>query len=168
MSRVFIGVGSNINPEANLTQSLRRLSLRVSLRAISTVYRTPPEGGREQPAYLNCVAEAHTALSPAELKLGVLRRIESELGRTRGPDPYASRPCDLDLLLYGDLALSTDEVTVPDPHLTERPYLIAAILELAPDARLPGGVPLAGAPPEALVPLSELTSRLRKEILYGG
>jgi len=171
MPRVFIGIGSNVNPEANLRKSLWRLSLRVRLLAVSTVYRTRPEGGRPQPDYLDCVAEAETALSPAQLKHGVLHRIENELGRTRGSDSYASRTCDLDLLLYGDTALRTAEVIVPDPNLTERPYLVAGVLELAPDATLPGGLPLARAaralPLETLAPVPQLTSRLRKEILNG-
>ncbi len=124
-----------------------------------------------QEDYLDCVAEAETALSPEELTRGVLRRIEGELGRVRGPDPYASRTCDLDLLLYGDIAVHTGNVTVPDPHLMERQYLMAGVLELAPDVALPGGAPLArtalALAPEMLAPLPQLTSRLRKEILNG-
>jgi GTP cyclohydrolase I len=162
-------VGSNIDPEANVERCLLLLSRRVRIRGLSTVYQTPAEGGREQPSYLNCVVEAETGLPPARLKREVLRAIEGELGRTRGDDPYASRPCDLDILLYDELALRTPEVSIPDPHLLERPYLGRAVLELAPEVKLPGGQPLRhairGWGAMALVPLPELTARLRKEIV---
>ncbi len=187
MARVFIGVGSNIDPEANVPRSLFLLRRRVRLRAVSTVYRTRPEGGEEQPPYYNCVVEAETEIPPAELKRTVLRPIEAQLGRTRGPDPYAARTCDLDLLLYDDLVLRAEGLIIPDEHLTERPYLVEAVLELAPRMVVPGaGVPLAqaaqaaaktpraraaewagateAAAPAPLVPLREFTERLRKEI----
>ncbi len=177
MPRVFIGVGSNIDPQANVERSLLLLARRVRICGLSTVYLTSPEGGRQQPPYFNCVVEVETELPPARLKVEVLRSIEQELGRTRGPDPYASRPCDLDILLYDELAQRTREVTIPDPHLLKRPYLIRGILELAPGILLPDGTPLAQAavtrgeapaggrsvvPP---VPLLELTGRMRKEIV---
>ena len=169
MPRVFISVGSNIDPEANVARSLHLLARRVRLRSISTVYLTMPEGAREQARYYNCVVEAESELPPAQLKLEVLRPIELELGRARGADPYASRPCDLDILLYDELVLRTEEVTIPDPHLTERPYLLRAVLELAPGLILPGtGMALAEAAPSAvqtpLVALRKYSSRLRKEI----
>ncbi len=171
MLRVFIGIGSNIDPETNLIRSVRLLAGRLRVRGVSTVYRTRPEGGRRQEPYLNCVVEAETDLPPAELKGTVLAGIERELGRTRDADRWSPRTCDLDLLLYGDLLLHEKGITTPHPDLTDRPYLARAVLELAPGLVLPGtGAPLAEHPRvramerEPLGALPGLTGRLRKEI----
>ena len=170
MPRAFIGVGSNIDPERNIAQSLRLLGKKTRLIGVSTVSLTEPEGGRrEQPSYFNCVAAIETDLPPAELKREVLRRIEEQLGRSRGGDRFSARTCDLDLLLYGDTAVHTQEMTLPDPHLTDRPYLVQGLLELEPDLVLPGSrLKLAETPPVAarapLKTLYEYSTQLKKEI----
>jgi 2-amino-4-hydroxy-6-hydroxymethyldihydropteridine diphosphokinase len=172
MVRAFVSVGSNIDPEKNTSRALMALSRDVRIIEVSTVYLTEPVDRPEQPPYYNCVLEIETDLAPLDLKLGVLRRIEAELGRTRGNDAYASRPIDLDLLLYGDLVMTTNTLTLPDPDIVHRSFLAIPLHELAPELVLPGSrlavdrVAAAFAR-KAMTPLATYTERLRKEIIHG-
>ncbi|MHC4605580.1 MAG: 2-amino-4-hydroxy-6-hydroxymethyldihydropteridine diphosphokinase, partial [Planctomycetota bacterium] len=80
-SRVFVGVGSNIEPAWHAAEALRRLDSSVGVIAVSTFYRTAPLGRPEQRAFLNGVCEIGASVPPRKLKFEVLRGIEEELGR---------------------------------------------------------------------------------------
>ena len=167
MAQVFIGLGSNINPARNVARALRQLALHGRILGVSTVYRTPPEGRPEQPWYFNCVVALETTKTPLELKQDALRRIERELGRVRSADRYAARTIDLDLLLYDDLVVERDDLTLPDPHVFQRAYLAHGVYELAPELALPGsGRPIASVaaalPIDRMEPLAGFTARLRR------
>lgn len=170
MSRVFIGVGSNIEPRENIRKALELLSREVKILGISTFYRTPPDGHQDQPSFYNGVIEAETNILPAKLKRQILRQIETKLGRRRNEDKYASRTIDLDVLVYDDLTIATDEITVPDPLIAERSFLVIPLCELAPDLQLPGtdcsirdaAIKFAQ---HNMEPLPEFTEELRKDIL---
>ena len=121
--------------------------------------------------FYNCVVEIETGLAPRDLKFRLLRRIESELGRTRGSDKFAARTIDLDLILYDDLVMTDDDLTLPDPDITLRPFLAVPLQELAPELVLPGsGVRISAAvrtqPRSGMAPLENYTERLRKDILH--
>ena len=75
--------------------------------------------------------------SARTLKFGILRDIETELGRTRGADRYAARPIDLDLAVYGDAAIDEPDLRIPDPDIRERPFVAVPLLELAPNLVMP-------------------------------
>lgn len=169
MARVFVGVGSNLRPEENVREALRLLAREVRLAAVSTVYRTPALDRPHQPLFYNCAVEIETEMPPEELKRSVLRRIEQELGRVRGEDKYAPRTVDLDLLVYGDLVASSDDVVIPDPEIARRPFVAIPLAELAPDLELPGaGRRLREIAAElascGLEPLADYTAALRREI----
>ena len=171
MARVFVGVGSNIDPARNVARAVRRLAEYGHFGGISTVYRTPPEGRSGQPWYFNCVVALETATPPVEFRRDVLRCIERELGRVRTEDNYAARPIDLDLLLYDDLVIERDDLTLPDPHMLLRPFLAQGLYELAPELKLPGSDRSIAAVAAALSgkgmePLPAFTERLRR--LCGG
>jgi 2-amino-4-hydroxy-6-hydroxymethyldihydropteridine diphosphokinase len=138
MARAFVSIGSNIEPEANIEEALRRLARRVDVMGVSTFYRSEPVGPPGQPPFLNGVVEVRTELPPRELKFAALRRIERELGRVRTADRYAPRPIDLDLLIYDECVTASRELTLPDPDITSRPFLAVPLGELAPDLVLPG------------------------------
>ncbi len=171
MTRAFIGMGSNIDPDRNLQEALRMLASRVRVLTISTVLETEPLGRPEQPRYYNCIAVIETALSPHELKLNVLRDIENRLGRVRGEDKNAARTIDLDLLLYGDLVVHEAGLELPDPDIPKRPFLARALAELAPDLILPGsGVAIAeivrGLTSTGMKPLASYTALLKGELTH--
>lgn len=168
--RVYIGVGSNIRPRRNIGRAMRRLARLAAVTASSTFYRTEPEAYRKQARYLNGVWEVETDLRPKELKQ-VFREIEASLGRRRSGDKYASRPIDLDILIYGDLVIDNDELTLPDPHIESRAFVSLPLLELAPELVLPGsGTPIreiaAAAEKGSMEPDSKLTHRLRRSLKH--
>jgi 2-amino-4-hydroxy-6-hydroxymethyldihydropteridine diphosphokinase len=170
MARAFIGIGSNIDPEKNIRQALRRLTQAARLTAISMFYREPALGRPDDPAFYNGVVAIETDLPPLRLKQDLLRRIEADLGRRRTSDKYASRPIDLDLLLYDDCVLSNNELTLPDPDILERAFVAIPLCELAPDLLLPGsGLPIgrvaARFAVEDMECLPEYTRLLRNELL---
>lgn len=172
MARAFIAVGSNINPAENVRKALGLLARQTKLAGISTVYRTAPLGRPEQPHYYNCVVEIETGIAPADLKQKLLRPIEEALGRVRFADKFASRTIDLDLIVYGDLSLDTDEIKLPDPQILERPFLALPLSELAPDLVLAGfNLPLrevaATIPQDGMEPLADYTGLLRNDLRHG-
>ncbi len=171
MVRAFVSVGSNIEPEKNMRSALRQLGELVTIRAVSTVYLTDPIGPTRQFPYYNCVLDVETDLAPLDLKLNVLRTIETALGRTRTSDKYAPRTIDLDLILYDEVVMTSDELVLPDPDILQRPFLAASVQELAPGLVLPGsGLSISAAAArmsyETVKPLEGYTKRIRKEILH--
>ncbi|MCF6287505.1 MAG: 2-amino-4-hydroxy-6-hydroxymethyldihydropteridine diphosphokinase, partial [Candidatus Hydrogenedentes bacterium] len=128
----------NVDPEKNIVAALEILRGQVSIEALSIFYRTAAIGRPEQPDYLNGVAKIRTPLEPVALKTTVLRPIEAQLGRQKTADRYAARCIDLDILLWGEAILDNEEQTIPDPDITERPFLGAGLLDLDPDIVLPG------------------------------
>jgi 2-amino-4-hydroxy-6-hydroxymethyldihydropteridine diphosphokinase len=168
MSRAYLAVGSNLDPEDHVRRALRLLREAVSVTAISTFYRTPPRGRPEQPDFLNGVVEVETDLPPRELRAG-LREIEARLGRVRTADKFAARTIDLDLIVYANVK---DELDLPDPEIAERNFLAVPLAELAPELRLPGRgetlAELAAALPRAgLTPQPAYTRELREELAHG-
>ncbi len=172
MVRAFIGVGSNIDPERNVRESIVLLAAQIRVTGISTVYRTAPEDRPEQPSYYNCVVAVETEANPWALKDQILRPTEETLGRKRSADKYAPRTIDLDLIVYDDLALSTWDLILPDPQILRRPFLAFPLQELAPGLTLPGlGLHIeevtAALSPEGMERLENYTELLRREILHG-
>lgn len=169
MPRAYIALGSNISPAQNVRAALHCLAGKARLSGLSMVYVTTPLGRPEQPPYYNCVAEIETAWQPLEIKHGVLLPIENSLGRKRTADKYAARTIDLDLLLYGDLVMDADGIRLPDPDITERPFLAIPLFELTPNMVLPGSKrPIAevaaSLPRGGMAPLEEYACLLRKEL----
>jgi len=166
---VFVGVGSNIEPEANVPRALERLAQQVRLRAVSTFYRVEPLGRPEQPRYLNGVIRLGTDRDAHALKRAVLGATETELGRVRTEDAYAARTIDLDILLFDDAIIRDAELRIPDPDIRRRVFVAAPLLELAPDLVLPDtGEPVATADclkdRAALVPVQDFTDALRERL----
>lgn len=99
--------------------------------AVSPVYETDPVGGPEQDAYYNIVVELDTDRTPAEL-LELCRELEQAAGRVRRIR-WGPRTLDVDVLLVGDQTVDTDDLTVPHPRMTQRNFVMAPLLDLAPE-----------------------------------
>jgi 2-amino-4-hydroxy-6-hydroxymethyldihydropteridine diphosphokinase len=137
-TRTFIGIGGNLgDARATVEDALRRLALLpdTTLSAQSRLYRTAPvdAGGDD---YVNAVARLDTLLTPHAL-LAALQTIELAHGRER-PYRNAPRTLDLDILSYGDLQLADDVLTLPHPRMALRAFVLVPLLEIAPDAIIPG------------------------------
>ncbi len=138
--RAFVGLGSNLDdPRAQLRRALQALTEipETQLAAYSSLYRSAPLGGLDQPDYLNAVAALDTRLSAAAL-LAAMQAIEHRQGRVRDAQRWQSRTLDLDLLLYGKLQLQDAVLTVPHPGLSERAFVLYPLQEIAPDLVIPG------------------------------
>lgn len=159
----FVVIGSNVEPETRLQQAVRLLAERVTVRAVSRVYETPPMAGAHQPVFLDAAALIETSLPPVVLKLEVLRPIEAQLGRDRSQDSAGLYPIDLDLVLYGRLILDdpANRLTLPDPDTLTQPHVALTLADLAPDFVHPTAqrtlaeiaAPFVGTPGVRLYPL---------------
>lgn len=172
MARAFIGIGSNIDPAENVQAAIRSLAQKTHLVGISMVYCTDALDRPEQPPYYNCVVEIETEAPPTEVKHGILRTIENNLGRKRTEDKYAPRTIDLDLIVYGDLTIDAEGIKLPDPEILERPFLAIPLFELAPDMVLAGyglriGEIAAKLPQDGMKPLKDYVKLLREEMSRG-
>ncbi len=165
----FIGVGSNIKPERNITDALERLSKHVDITGISSFYKTTPILRKNQDDYLNGVWQINSSMPPRELKFGVLRTIEKELHRNRESDKYASRTIDLDILLYGEMVVHEDNLTIPDPDIFKRSFIAFPLSELNPDLIMPDTKKplidiLSALSRENMIPDITFTESLRKMV----
>jgi 2-amino-4-hydroxy-6-hydroxymethyldihydropteridine diphosphokinase len=131
--RAFVGLGANLGDRrASIVAALSRLDREPGVAVVrrTALIETAPWGVADQPPFLNAVAELRTALEPLDL-LALLKRIESELGRTAGPR-WGPREIDLDILLYGELAIDLPTLSVPHPRIGARPFVLSQLLELDP------------------------------------
>jgi 2-amino-4-hydroxy-6-hydroxymethyldihydropteridine diphosphokinase len=134
----FIGIGANLgDARANALDAVERLRRvpGVMVTAVSSLYRTAPIDSSGDD-YINAVARVDTSLD-AQALLQALFAIEQEHGRER-PYRNAPRTLDLDLLLYGAAVIDTPALAVPHPRMTQRAFVLAPLLEIAPDAVVPG------------------------------
>jgi 2-amino-4-hydroxy-6-hydroxymethyldihydropteridine diphosphokinase len=140
VTRAFVGLGSNLGDRlAQLGAAVAALDATPGIRvvAVSRAYESEPWGVADQPAFANAVAALDVELAPREL-LAVCKRIEAELGRVAGVR-FGPRALDIDVLLFGEEAIDSPELTVPHPRLLERDFVVTPLLEIAPDVRLPDG-----------------------------
>jgi 2-amino-4-hydroxy-6-hydroxymethyldihydropteridine diphosphokinase len=143
----YLGLGSNVGErESHLRAAIALLRQRgVAVEAISSTYETEPVGEvLDQADFLNAAIRVRTELEPEAL-LDVCKEIEVERGRVLDAPRHSPRPLDVDLLLLGDIELSTERLTLPHPEVTSRRFVLAPLLELDPELTLPDGTRLADA-----------------------
>jgi 2-amino-4-hydroxy-6-hydroxymethyldihydropteridine diphosphokinase len=167
MADIYVALGSNIEPETNIFFAVAELMTVFSLHSVSTVYRTAPLRNMEQPDYYNLVLRGRSHLAPRELKFSHFRRIETSLGRVRTADKFESRTIDIDLVLYGQECIETDDLRIPDPDIRERPFLAHCIYELNPAlevscASLNMESLARTMPRKGMTPLPAFTEKLRQ------
>jgi 2-amino-4-hydroxy-6-hydroxymethyldihydropteridine diphosphokinase len=143
----YLGLGSNVGDSSgHLRAAIELLEERgVEVEAVSSTYVTEPVGEiLDQPDFLNAAIRIRTDLEPEEL-LDVCKAVEAERGRAFDLPRHSPRPLDVDLLLLGDLELSTDRLTLPHREVSSRRFVLAPLLELDPELALPDGTRLADA-----------------------
>lgn len=143
--RAYISLGSNLGDgPARLAAARSAVAALPGVRvaAESSVYRTEPQGRKEQPWFVNQVLglECDPDLT-ADALLEALLDIEIRLGRVRDPaDRFGPRAIDLDLLLFGDEVRTADpRLLLPHPRLAERAFVLVPLREIAPGLILPAG-----------------------------
>lgn len=128
--RAFVSLGSNLGDRRSyLRGALQRLP---DVVAVSNLYETDPVGGPPgQGAYLNCVVELRTTLTPREL-LAVAQASEAAAARVR-IERWGPRTLDVDILLVGDEKVDDPDLTVPHPRMWERGFVLVPLADLAPE-----------------------------------
>jgi 2-amino-4-hydroxy-6-hydroxymethyldihydropteridine diphosphokinase len=121
--KVFVLLGSNINPEENLPAAVARLKEVSEVEKVSSIWETEPVGG-PGPNFLNMAAWLTTRMDAETFKWQILRVIESKMGRERTEDKNAPRTIDLDVIVY--------DQQVIDPRLWELAFQAVPLAELYP------------------------------------
>jgi 2-amino-4-hydroxy-6-hydroxymethyldihydropteridine diphosphokinase len=132
MALVFLGLGSNQGDRLHyLEEAKEYLNNYVgTVIATSPVYETEPWGYESKSFFLNRVISVKTSLS-AEQIINEISKIEEKMGRNRSSGKYADRIIDIDLLLYDDLIISTDRISVPHPQMDQRKFVLQPVSDIA-------------------------------------
>ncbi|KAH7834020.1 hypothetical protein Vadar_011989 [Vaccinium darrowii] len=127
---VVIALGSNVGDRLhNFNEALQLMkNSGIHITRHACLYETEPAYVTDQPLFLNSAIRGVTKLGPREL-LGVLKKIEKDLGRTDGIR-YGPRPIDLDILFYGKFKIHSEILTVPHERIWERPFVMAPLMDL--------------------------------------
>lgn len=136
----YIGLGSNLKgPAEQLRSAFEMLAAVPATRLIarSSLYRSAPYGGVEQPDFVNAAAALLTQLGPRQL-LVALKQIEVRRGRDDNEVRWGPRVLDLDLLVYGSERIAEEGLEVPHPGIAERNFVLLPLIELAPELVIPG------------------------------
>lgn len=145
--RAVIGIGANLGDRLGsldaAVEQVRRLPGVTSVHR-STLFETEPVGGPPQPPFLNgaLLVEWASPVAPTAVVAWLLA-IERDLGRVRGLERNGPRTIDLDLLWTDGPTSDEPSAIVPHPRLHQRPFALAPLVDVAPDARDPQGVPYA-------------------------
>jgi 2-amino-4-hydroxy-6-hydroxymethyldihydropteridine diphosphokinase len=140
--QAYIGLGSNQgNSREHILQAVTAFD---GIRAtqclrVSSLYQSKAHGP-SQPDYLNAVALLNTQLEPEEL-LDALQQIEQTHQRVREVH-WGPRSLDLDILLFDQLIITSDRLTLPHPFMTQRNFVLIPLAEIEPELILPDGRPL--------------------------
>jgi 2-amino-4-hydroxy-6-hydroxymethyldihydropteridine diphosphokinase len=141
----YLGLGSNVGArEAHLAAAISLLAERdVAVEAVSSTYGTEPVGEvLDQADFLNAAIAIRTGLEPEEL-LDACKEVEIARGRQLDAPRHSPRPLDVDLLLLGNVELSTPRLTLPHPEVRSRRFVLVPLLELDVGLTLPDGTRLA-------------------------
>ena len=135
----LVALGANLgDPEKTIEEATSILDTVPGIHVIkaSSWHRTYPVGfSRDKPLYVNSVVALETCLSPSEL-LTALQGIEVHLGRVRN-EFWDDRTIDLDILLYEDVVLDTEQLTLPHKRLQWRDFVLSPACEIVPDMKIP-------------------------------
>jgi 2-amino-4-hydroxy-6-hydroxymethyldihydropteridine diphosphokinase len=136
---IYIGLGSNLDePVQQVLTAIKHLqsATEIHVVAVSNLYKTPPMGPQDQPDYINAVVELKTALPPYQL-LRFLQQLENQQARSRETERWSARTLDLDLLLYADTTLNTDELTIPHIGIKHRAFVLYPLYDIVHNKSLP-------------------------------
>ena len=136
MARVFISLGSNVGDRlANIQQAVSLLSMTDKIKIVksSSFYETEPWGNKNQTWFVNAAVALDTELSPVEL-LKLCQSVEMQLGRNRvNQEKWSERTIDIDILMYDNLIMSNDILSIPHPYMHKRAFVLVPMLEVKSD-----------------------------------
>lgn len=136
---VYIGLGSNLEqPYLQIENAIIALDKSPAITVIrdSGCFKSKPMGPEDQPDYVNAVVEIETSMDAIEL-LKHCQLIEKQQGRIKLRH-WGERTIDLDILLYADQQIETEELIVPHPGICQRDFVYMPLLKIKPDIKVPG------------------------------
>lgn len=132
MRTFYLGIGSNIDPEANIKQALKLLELEFGPLKKSAIYKNPAVGF-SGPNFLNMVVAFEADLSFFQLQ-SILQQIETKIGLTpENKQKFTSRIIDIDLLLAGKIIFYSEDLNIPRQGITQYPFILKPLLDITPD-----------------------------------
>jgi 2-amino-4-hydroxy-6-hydroxymethyldihydropteridine diphosphokinase len=132
----YLSLGSNVGDRSgNLNAAIDRLRALGEVVAVSSFYETEPVEFSAQPWFVNCVVEFDTERTPQELLSDILN-IEQQLGRRR-VQKKGPRTIDIDILLFDNLIIEDQGLTIPHPAMHARRFVLEPLAEIAPDLQHP-------------------------------
>jgi 2-amino-4-hydroxy-6-hydroxymethyldihydropteridine diphosphokinase len=131
MSTAYLGLGSNIDAQANIASGIEALRETFGRVALSPAYLAPAVGF-EGSDFINLVARVETAMDPLELRR-FLHAIEDRHGRSRSAPKFSDRTLDIDILLYDDLFLLSPALEIPRDEILTAAHVLRPLADLAPD-----------------------------------
>jgi len=138
MHSIFIGLGSNLdNPKQKIKDAIHLINEidDVSIIATSSLYETSPIGFLEQPNFINAVVQIYSPINHNNLLIKLFD-IERIFGRIR-KEKNGPRTLDLDILLFDNLILESELLTIPHPRMHERLFVLIPLLEISPIIEIP-------------------------------
>lgn len=132
---VYLGLGSNVDPEANLHLAIRELRQRFGDLVVSSVYQNAAVGF-DGDDFLNLVVGMQSDCSALAICKWI-ELIHNLAGRERSSDKWEARPLDIDLLLYNDEIIDEPPVRVPRKDVLEYSFVLRPLAEIAPDLQHP-------------------------------
>lgn len=139
MAIAYLGLGSNLGDrKKNLDNAIDTLQSQndINVKERSTIHETKPYGKVDQPNFLNMCVSIETRMSPLTL-LETLLGIEHSLGRVRS-EVWGPRIIDIDILLYEDLELELDDLSIPHHEMHKRQFVLDPLSEIAGEVKHPG------------------------------
>jgi 2-amino-4-hydroxy-6-hydroxymethyldihydropteridine diphosphokinase len=149
LATAFLGLGGNLgDPRSAMASALQAIDAvpEIAVRAVSSLYKTPPWGKTDQPDFLNAVACVETRLKPRAL-LEACLAAEKALKRVR-LERWGPRVIDIDVLWFEGRTVDEPGLQIPHPRMLERAFVMAPLAEIVPDLMLDDRS--AGAIAEAL------------------
>ena len=137
-TEIFLGLGSNLNdPIKQIQSGLKALGYLLDKLECANWYRSKPLGPQNQPDFVNTVVKGLSSLSPQEF-LKECQRIENEHQRVK-TEHWGPRTLDIDILYFGQVRISTGELTIPHPEILQRPFVVIPLMDLMPSGITPVG-----------------------------
>lgn len=139
LTHAALGIGGNLgDTQQNLINVISNLAhqLDVEVLSVSKLYKTPPWGKTDQPAFLNACILVETSLTARQL-LDKCLDIEQKLGRVRA-ERWGPRQVDIDILYFGDEVIAEEGLEVPHPRMTDRAFVMQPLSDIAPDKLISG------------------------------
>jgi len=135
IQKALISIGSNMGDKVNnCISSIKKIkeNKRAVVLKQSSLYQTSPVSEIMQDDFINCAISIYWDSTPNEL-LKMLNSIEKGMGRKRGI-PKGPRIIDLDIILFGDMVIDTEQLKIPHPHAHRRKFVIIPCIEIEPEA----------------------------------